>query len=59
MKSRLAEQARQERLEQERRMTPEQRLQAFMHHSQLITQLYQAGRAVSNGQDPPEKFDAS
>jgi hypothetical protein len=59
MKSRLAEQARQERLEQERRMTPEQRLLAFMHHSQLMTQLYLAGRAAARVRSSPEKKDAS
>jgi hypothetical protein len=58
MKSRLAEQARQERQEQERRMTPEQRLQAFMHHCQLMTQLYLAGCAATRGGFSPEKIDA-
>jgi hypothetical protein len=58
MKSRLAEQARQERLKQERRMTPEQRLQAFMHHSQLMTQLYLAGRAAAKDRLPGDRFGA-
>jgi hypothetical protein len=58
MKSRLAEQARQERLKQERGMTPEQRLQAFMHHSQLMTQLYLAGCAAAKDGLSPEKIDA-
>jgi hypothetical protein len=58
MKSRLAEQARQERVEQERRMTPEQRLLAFMRHSQLITQLYLAGRMAASAGVSPEKPDA-
>jgi hypothetical protein len=35
MKSRLAEQARQERLDQERHLTPEQRVLAFVHHGRL------------------------
>jgi hypothetical protein len=50
MKSRLAEQARQERLQQERHLTPEQRLVAFLHHSRLVTQLFLAGRATANPQ---------
>jgi hypothetical protein len=47
MKSRLAETARQERLEQELLLTPEQRILAFMHHGRLVTQLYLAGRAAA------------
>jgi hypothetical protein len=58
MKSRLAEQARQERLNQERGMTPEQRLQAFMHHSQLMTQLYLAGSAAARGRLSGDKRNA-
>jgi hypothetical protein len=58
MKSPLAEQARQERLEQERRMTPGHRLQAFKNHSQLMTQLYLAGRAAAKDRSPPERIDA-
>ena len=41
------------------RMTPEQRLLAFMHHSQLMTQLYLAGRAAARVRSSPEKKDAS
>ncbi|MFI4890039.1 MAG: hypothetical protein ACHQIL_05855 [Steroidobacterales bacterium] len=59
MKSRLADQARQEQLDQVRRMTPEQRLQAFMRHSQLVTQLYLAGQAAAEAQVLPERTDAS
>jgi hypothetical protein len=47
MKSRLAEKARQERLEQELLLTPEQRILALMHHGRLVTQLYLAGRAAA------------
>jgi hypothetical protein len=59
MKSLLARQAREERLEQERRMTPEERVLAFMHHSRLMTQLYLAGRAAARVRAAPEKADAS
>jgi hypothetical protein len=58
MKSPLAEQARQERLEQERRMTPGHRIQAFMNHSQLMTQLYLAGCAAAKDRSSPERIDA-
>jgi hypothetical protein len=58
MNSRLAEQARQEQLEQVRRMSPEQRLTAFMRHSQLITRLYLAGRAAAKAAVSPGPADA-
>ena len=50
MKSRLAEQARQEQLDEVRRMTPAQRLQAYMRHSQLLCQLRLAGQATMQPQ---------
>lgn len=59
MNSRLAEQARQERLQQERQLTPEQRLVAFMHHSRLVTQLFLAGRAAATPRVSPVKSNAS
>jgi hypothetical protein len=58
MKSRLAEQVRQERLKQERRMTREQRLQAFMNHSQLMTQLYLAGCPAAKDRLSRDRRDA-
>lgn len=38
-----------------RRMTPEERLVAFFHHSQLIHQLYQAGARYRLAVPPPSK----
>jgi hypothetical protein len=58
MKSRLAEQAREERLEQERGLTPEQRLRAFMHHSQLMSQLYLARCTAAKDRLSAERIDA-
>ena len=44
MESRLARQAEADLLETMRRMTPEQRLNAFLEHCQLVMQLYNAGQ---------------
>jgi hypothetical protein len=46
MKSRLAEQARQERLDQERLLTPEQRILAFTNHGRLVAQQFRARAAA-------------
>jgi hypothetical protein len=43
MESRLAHQAEAALLEIMRRMTPEQRLDAFLEHCQLVMELYDAG----------------
>jgi hypothetical protein len=42
-RSKLAEDAREERLAAEREMTPEQRLLAFVNHCQLMAELHRAG----------------
>lgn len=47
MKSRLAEQARHAQVEDVRRMTPEQRLMAYLTHCQLMAKLRQAGTDAS------------
>lgn len=46
MKSRLADEARQSLNESLRRMTPEERLAAYVRHCQLMAQLRVAGRAA-------------
>jgi hypothetical protein len=46
MKSQLADAARRSLSEDVKRMTPEQRLAAFLAHCQLIAQLHGAGAAV-------------
>jgi hypothetical protein len=43
MKSRIAEQAEQALLESMRRLTREERLNAFLQHCQLMMSLYQVG----------------
>jgi len=44
--SKLADQARESLLQSERRLTPSQRLEAFLEHNQLLAALRQAGRAA-------------
>ena len=46
MKSKLADQARQSLNEDLRRMTPEERLAAYVRHCQLLAQLRVAGQAA-------------
>ena len=46
MKSKLAEQARLERLAINQSMTPEQRLEAFLAHNELMMELYLAGERM-------------
>jgi len=38
-----------------KRMTPEERLTAFFHHSRLIHQLYQTGLRYRSAARPPSK----
>jgi predicted XRE-type DNA-binding protein len=43
--SRLGEQARKESVEMARRLTPEQRLEAYARHNELVASLHRAGHA--------------
>jgi hypothetical protein len=49
MRSQLADAARRNLSEDVKRMTPEQRLAAFLAHCQLMAQLRTAGGAVQQG----------
>jgi hypothetical protein len=44
VESKLAQQLRQELIAATQALTPEQRLEAFLEHSQLMAELYEAGR---------------
>jgi hypothetical protein len=44
MPSRLAEQARRELLEAHQKLTPEERLEAYVEHARLVVELYDAGK---------------
>jgi hypothetical protein len=52
MRSQLADAARRSLSEDVKRMTPEQRLAAFLAHCQLMAQLHGAGRAVRQNPRP-------
>lgn len=54
-KSKLLQQDRDNLVARAKRMTPEERLTAFFHHSQLIYQLYQAGVKYRAAARPPSK----
>ena len=53
MRSRVAEQARRELLEADQRLTPEERLEAYVEHSQLMVELYDAGKKLRDSPRPP------
>lgn len=57
MQSRLAHEAEADLIEIMRRMTPEERLNAFLEHCQLVMELYNAGRSMraSSAQAAGEK----
>jgi hypothetical protein len=46
MKSKLAEAAEKALVQATQRLSPEQRVNAFLTHSRLIMQLYEAGRKM-------------
>jgi hypothetical protein len=46
MKSKLAEEARQARVSDIQQLTPEERLNAFLEHCQLMMTLYAAGQQL-------------
>lgn len=46
MESKLAQQVRQELIAATQTWTPEQRLEAFLEHCQLMAELYEAGRRL-------------
>jgi predicted XRE-type DNA-binding protein len=45
-RSKLADEARESRIDSERRLTPTQRLEAFLEHNQLLGALHQASRTA-------------
>ena len=45
-RSKLADEARESLMDSERRLTPTQRLEAFLEHNQLLATLHQASRAA-------------
>lgn len=46
MESELAKRARQEQIEAAKRMTPRQRLDAYIEHCRQVYRFYEAGRQV-------------
>ena len=54
MKSKLAEASKRELLEADQRLTPEERLEAFLEHSQLMVELYDAGQKLRDSERPQE-----
>jgi hypothetical protein len=52
MESKLAQQARQAAIAATQRLSPEQRLNAFLEHCQLMMALYQAGRTLRANSSP-------
>jgi hypothetical protein len=53
MKSKLAEAAEKALVEATQRLSPEQRVNAFLTHSRLVMQLYEAGRKMRTARLQP------
>jgi len=49
VESKIARQLRDELIDATRRLTPEQRLHAFLAHCQLMMELFRAGQDLRNG----------
>jgi hypothetical protein len=47
MESKLAQEAERTLVEETQRLTPEERLNAYLTHSRLMTELYRAGHDLS------------
>lgn len=57
MRSKLADLARLELREADERLTPEERLEAYLEHCQLLVELYDAGQTLRDAErlrDPPQ-----
>ena len=52
MRSKLAEQARRELLEADRKLTAEERLEAYVEQSRLLAELYDAGKELRDAEKP-------
>jgi hypothetical protein len=52
MRSKLAESLKRSLLESNQRLTPEQRLEAFLVHCRLIAELHRAGREAQSRPAP-------
>ena len=50
MRSKLAELARRELREADQRLTPEERLEAYVEHCQVMVDLYDAGQKLRDAQ---------
>jgi len=50
MRSKLAEQARRELLEADQKLTPEERLEAYVEHARLVVELYDAGKRLRDAE---------
>lgn len=55
MRSKLAELARRELREADQRLTPEERLEAYVEHCQVLVELYDAGQKLRDAQRPKDK----
>jgi hypothetical protein len=51
MESKVAKEAERELVEATQRLTPEERLNAFLGHCQLVMELYQAGQKMRASQE--------
>jgi hypothetical protein len=55
MKSKLAQESEQALIEATQKLCPEERLNAFLEHCRLVTQLHEAGQQLRSTGTPPRK----
>jgi hypothetical protein len=55
MESKLAKEAERALIEATQRLRPEERLNAFLEHCRLVTQLYEAGQKTRPPDTPQQK----
>lgn len=54
MESKVAKQAERALIEATQQMSPEERLEAFLEHSQLVMDLYEAGQQLHTRRQPAQ-----
>jgi hypothetical protein len=55
MESKLAKEAERALIEATQKLRPEERLNAFLEHCRLVTQLYEAGQKIRSPGTPQQK----
>jgi hypothetical protein len=55
MESKIAKEAERSLIEATQRLSPEERLNAYLEHCRLVMELYEAGQRIRSQSSPPPK----